>query len=299
MDSDFSPLWALGLALLTLGLGVTGFFFVTTRASLMVAQRGGRRTDSHIYWLYRSPRLIRLLDRQFISSVILLFQYHRLARLVLAPLCASREGQRVLQVSCVFGNFTQRLVSCVHKLGHVTIFDIMHSEVCHAHRKLAVARGRCAFLQGDAAAMPFQAGSFDYVVSFFLFHELPAAMKRRVFLESLRVLKPGGVFVYGEFHQPDSPVVSALSGLYFWVFEPYACEMRRWNPTAELDTRLWRIQRQTVMGGYFQVVTVERLMHAHALQRVVGDLADMGERPARAIPASALNVPQEAETEPA
>ena len=249
------------LSLLTIGLSIAGFFFITTRASLMVFEHRKPRLDSHVYWIYRSPLLIWLLDRQFISSVILLFQYHRLVKLVLAPACARREGKRILQVSCVFGNFTQKLAACYHKLGEVFIFDIMHSEVRHANSKLAATKihGGCSFFQGDAAAMPFQTGIFDYVVSFFLFHELPPAMKQKVFAESLRVLKPGGIFVYGEFHKPDSPLVSSLSALYFWIFEPYAREMWSWNPSDELDPREWRIKREKVAGGYFQVVSVERL----------------------------------------
>lgn len=249
------------LLLLAIGLGIGGFFFITTRASLVVNERRKPRLDSHVYWIYRSPWLIWLMDRQFISSVILLFQYHRLVKMVLAPACARREGKRILQVSCAFGNFTQKLAACYHKLGEVFIFDIMHSEVRHTNRKLAANKdhGGCCFFQGDAGAMPFQDGIFDYVVSFFLFHELPPDMKQKVFAESLRVLKPGGIFVYGEFHKPDSPLVSTLSGLYFWIFEPYARAMWSWNPSAELDPREWRIKREKVMGGYFQVVSLERL----------------------------------------
>ncbi len=256
-----SPLLLIVLSLLGIGLLVGAFFFITTRASLMVLEHRKQRGDNHVYWIYRSPLLIWLLDRQFISSVILLFQYHRLVKRVLAPACARREGKRILQVSCVFGNFTQKLAACYHKLGEVFIFDIMHSEVRHASRKLAANKehGGCCFFQGDAASMPFQAGIFDYVVSFFLFHELPPAMKQGVFAECLRVLKPGGIFVYGEFHKPDSPMVGLLSGLYFWIFEPYARAMWSWNPSAELDPLEWRIERIKVMGGYFQVVSLERL----------------------------------------
>lgn len=249
------------ITLLSIGLGIGAFFFVTTRASLMVYSHLERRPHSHVYWIYRSPLLIWLLDRQFISSVILLFQYHRLVRRVLAPACADKAGKRLLQVSCVFGDFTRRLASCYHRLGEVFILDIMHSEVRNAHRKLDALKVRegCHFFQGDAGSMPFQDGAFDYVVSFFLFHELPPAMKRKVFDDCLRVLKPGGTFVYGEFHQPDSALVSLLGKVYFWIFEPYARDMWSWNPALELPAAEWRIRREKVMGGYFQVVSLERL----------------------------------------
>jgi ubiquinone/menaquinone biosynthesis C-methylase UbiE len=264
--SEIPPLWVIALTLLALALLVGAFFFITTHASVMLFSHGKQRRNSHVYWIYRSPVLIWLMDRQFISSVILLFQYHRLVRRVLAPACARREGRRILQVSCVFGNFTQKLAACYHKLGEVLIFDIMHSEVRHASRKLAAhtTHGGCSFFQGDAASMPFRADAFDYVVSFFLFHELPFAMKKSVFAECLRVLKPGGIFVYGEFHKPDSPMVGFLSGLYFWIFEPYAREMWSWNPAAALDPEVWQVKRAKVMGGYFQVVSLERLARREA-----------------------------------
>lgn len=252
------------LSLLAAGLCIALVFFIATRASLMVLSFGGQAWNRHVYWIYRSPVLIWLFDRQFISSVILLFQYHRLVRLVLAPACADKAGKRILQVSCVFGDFTRRLAACYHRIGEVFVFDIMHSEVRHASRKLAAHQVRegSAFFQGDAAAMPFQDCTFDYVVNFFLFHELPRPMKDQVFAECLRVLKPGGVFVYGEFHKPESSLATLWGNLYFWIFEPYAREMWTWYPAAALDPAVWRVERRTVLGGYFQVVRLERLLPA-------------------------------------
>ncbi|MEW5786986.1 MAG: methyltransferase domain-containing protein [Pseudomonadota bacterium] len=258
MTEFLTPLLA---ALTATFLAVPLVFFIATRASLVVYSMAGQPGNRHIYWIYRSPLLIWLFDRQFISSLILLFQYHRLVRLVLGPACADKQGKRILQVSCVFGDFTRRLAACYHRIGQVFVFDIMASEVRHASRKLAAHRVRegCAFFQGDAAAMPFPAGTFDYVVNFFLFHELPGAMKDRVFAECLRVLKPGGVFVYGEFHKPESSLATLWGNLYFWIFEPYAREMWTWYPAAHLDPAIWRVERRTVLGGYFQVVRLERM----------------------------------------
>jgi len=259
MEAIRLPMLILTLFLFLLGIG--GFFFITTRASLILFESRKPRPDNHVYWIYRSPWLIWLIDRQFISSVILLFQYSRLVKQVLDQVGTSCRGKRILQVSCVFGNFSQRLVDWCYGFGELFILDIMHSEVRHARSKLSAERRQAGshFLQADAGAMPFQNGDFDHVISFFLFHELPPVMRQKVFDESLRVLKPGGTFVYGEFHKPDSLLVRGLSEIYFWIFEPYARSMRQWNPAAKLDAKAWRINRATVMGGYFQVVSLERL----------------------------------------
>lgn len=53
------------------------------------------------------------------------------------------------------------------------------------------------FLQGDAAALPFDDESFDAAVSNFVFHEVRTQPdKRQVVREALRVVKKGGVFAF-------------------------------------------------------------------------------------------------------
>ncbi len=242
---------------------VVVFFFLTTRLSMLVTRRFdlGNERDRHIYLLYRNPFLIWLVDRQFIADAVLLFQYRRLVRRVLGPACDVCRGKRVLQVSCAFGDFTRKLAGCCHRLGDVYIFDLVRSEVLNASRKLGqvLEANGCAFFQGDAVAMPLPDSSFDYVVSFFLFHELPPAKKHQVFYECLRVLRPGGSLIYGEFHRPTTRLGRFWARFIFSVFEPYAREMWTWDPTVELDPNLWSVRRETVLGGYFQVTFVRRL----------------------------------------
>jgi SAM-dependent methyltransferase len=54
-----------------------------------------------------------------------------------------------------------------------------------------------SFQRASAAKLPFPDGSFDAAVSHFVFHEVADAPDRRdVIKEALRVLRPGGVFVF-------------------------------------------------------------------------------------------------------
>lgn len=56
---------------------------------------------------------------------------------------------------------------------------------------------RLSYAGGDAASLPFDDGTFDVVVSNFVFHEVRGVRdKRRLLIEALRVLKPRGVFVF-------------------------------------------------------------------------------------------------------
>lgn len=53
------------------------------------------------------------------------------------------------------------------------------------------------FLQGDAAALPFDDESFDAAVSNFVFHEVRTQPdKHQVVREALRIVKKGGVFAF-------------------------------------------------------------------------------------------------------
>lgn len=250
------------LVLLAAALGVTGFFFLATRFSILVSQRIGlgHERDRHVYLLYRNRLMIWLLDRQFISEAVLLFQYRRLVKRMLDAVCDLRREGKVLQVSCAFGDLTSRLAGRCRHPAEVYVFDLMHSEVLNASRKLsrAKAANTCAFFQGDAVSMPLPDSCFDYVLSFFLFHELPSAKKYQAFQECLRVLKPGGTMMYCEFGQPDTTLGRFWARFIFTVFEPYAREMWSWDPTLGLDNRQWTVRREKVMGSYFQVTFIQR-----------------------------------------
>ena len=68
---------------------------------------------------------------------------------------------------------------------------------------------RCTFVHGDANKLAFPDESFDAVISNYVYHNIMGADKQALLLESLRVLKKGGVFVlhdnmkhqmYGDMH---------------------------------------------------------------------------------------------------
>ena len=61
---------------------------------------------------------------------------------------------------------------------------------------------RCTFQHGDANKLDFPDESFDAVVSNYVYHNITGADKQTLLLESLRVLKKGGVFALNDEMKP-------------------------------------------------------------------------------------------------
>ena len=62
---------------------------------------------------------------------------------------------------------------------------------------------RCSFQHGDARKLDFADESVDAVVSHYVFHNITGADKQALLLESLRVLKKGGVFALNDSMKPQ------------------------------------------------------------------------------------------------
>ena len=61
---------------------------------------------------------------------------------------------------------------------------------------------RCRFQHGDANKLDFPDKSFDAVVSNYVYHNITGADKHELLLETLRVLKKGGVFALNDEMKP-------------------------------------------------------------------------------------------------
>ena len=249
--------------LATIGL----FFLIVTRISL-IFQTSIVKSDpdtAHIYWIYKSPFFIRLADRMFVVSTILLFQYSKLVSRVVERLNPSLEGKRILQISCAFGNVSEKIAeSCASQgAAEFVLTDIMQSELDNAERKLKRFGDLCTYVRQDATKLEFEDQSFDYVVAFFLPHELPFDKKIKHIKEATRVLKPGGKIVFGEFHKPRLKILEFLGRIYFYIFEPYATEM--WDDfdiaeaLEEETDNPYEIEKDTFLFDNFQVLAAKRL----------------------------------------
>ena len=70
-------------------------------------------------------------------------------------------------------------------------------KVCEQNARLEGVGDRTTFQKASASALPSEDGTFDLAVSNLTFHEVSDTKdKREVLREALRVVKPGGKFVF-------------------------------------------------------------------------------------------------------
>jgi ubiquinone/menaquinone biosynthesis C-methylase UbiE len=253
------------VALFFLAASTGLFFFVVTRGALVLRglSPGLRDDKSHVYPIYTSMRLIKLVDFQPIISAILLFQYNRLVSQIVAELGRSDlRNKKVLITSCAFGNVIPRVVDAAVRAGaeRVLIADIIRNELDHAESKLGDFPGKVEFVEENATSMKQADGVFDSNVMFFLLHELPHDLKVRAMHEAGRMLAPGGKLYLAEFHRPELWVLRALSWTYFKVFEPLGLALWDTHDPLECLENMggWTCERTTYLFGNFQIVTATK-----------------------------------------
>ena len=74
--------------------------------------------------------------------------------------------------------------------------------MCEKNAKSEGVAARCRFRHGDANKLDFPDESFDAVVSNYVYHNVVGSDKRALLLETLRVLKKGGVFALNDDMKP-------------------------------------------------------------------------------------------------
>ncbi len=106
----------------------------------------------------------------------------------------------LLDIGCGAGALGIRCIKA-HPRAKLTGMDYWGAEwsyaqsQCEWNAEVEGVADRCRFLKGDAAHLDFEDGSFDAVVSNFVFHEVKSEPdKHALILEALRVLKKGGSF---------------------------------------------------------------------------------------------------------
>jgi ubiquinone/menaquinone biosynthesis C-methylase UbiE len=126
-----------------------------------------------------------------------LFGFARTRRQLLAR-AELRPGERVLDVGCGTGTLLVALGQAHPEVEAVGL-DPDPRALARAERKLRRAGLPARLECGSADALGFESGSFDCVLSSFMFHHLDATAQIGMLREVRRVLSPGGRFELMDF----------------------------------------------------------------------------------------------------
>ena len=158
-------------------------------------------------------------------------------RIALGQLVEAVRGRRqdslhVLDLACGTGRFMAQTLRALPRLN-LTGLDLS-PPYADAARKAVAPWPQAEIVEGQAEALPFEDCRFDYLISIYLFHELPPRIRSKVIAEAARVLKPGGVFIIADSVQTgDAPGLDGFleyfpegfhepyyKGYLGWDFEP-------------------------------------------------------------------------------
>ncbi len=214
--------------------------------------------QAHYWWAYIHPWAVRVFDRGWLVNLILWGNYRRLSDAALHALGETPAGH-CLQMACVYGDLTPRLVRQVEAVGgSLDVIDVLPMQLANLRRKLAP-DGLVRLLRQDSTALAADDASYDRVLLFFLLHEQPADVRQRTLAEALRVVKPDGRIVIVDYARPRwwhplrwlwLPVLHRL--------EPYARDLWKdeaasWLPPPD---RIGGLSRIALFGGLYQLVTI-------------------------------------------
>lgn len=210
--------------------------------------------ERHYWWAYLRPASLRTFDHPAVVSAILWGRFGSLARAALAELA---PGSRVLQLACVYGDLSERLVTRLGQGGRLDVVDVAPIQVENARRKLA--RFSNTRVWRADATVPGPA-AYDAVLVFFLLHELPDAEKRRLIDAALGRLTPGGRAIFVDYARPERwHPLRPVMRLVFFLLEPFAATMwRRSIRSFASAPALFHWRESRAFGGLYQIVVAER-----------------------------------------
>ena len=227
------------------------------------------------WWAYLHPKAVHVFERDWLVNLILWGNYRTLcdaalaelgetderiggAAEVLAPRDAGPGERRFLQVACVYGDLTERLLGQMGTQDRLDVIDVAPIQLDNLQRKLRP-DPRWHPHQQDASALRFADGTFDRTLLFFLLHEQPEDVRRATLAEALRVTRPGGKLVIVDYHRPDDghllrlPMRAVLGAL-----EPFALDLWRHEVEEFLPPgpNLSRLRKSTYFRGLYQKIVI-------------------------------------------
>ncbi len=209
------------------------------------------------WWAYLHPAAVRLFERQWLINLILWGNFTRLRDAALQEIDPATEG-KVLQVACVYGDFTERVVQRLGPNGRLDVVDVLPVQLKNLSAKLD-RDPRVALHHQDSTNLRFEDGEYDRVVVFFLLHEQPQSVRLQTIFQALRVTRPGGRAIFVDYHQPGrgNPFRYVMAPI-LKLLEPFAMDMWRNQIAAWIPGHVQpkAIEKQIFFGGLYQKVVI-------------------------------------------
>jgi len=117
----------------------------------------------------------------------------------------------ILDVGCGTGSWMEQFLRWGARPEHLTGIDLLSEDLTRARRLLPAG---VRLENGDGAALPFRARSFDLVLQSTMFTSvLHPGLRRIIASEMVRVVKPDGLILWYDFHtnNPKNPDVRRVT----------------------------------------------------------------------------------------
>ena len=211
------------------------------------------------WWAYLHPKALKFFEREWMVNLILWGNMNRLTQAVLDDLEVEPRS-RVLQIACVYGDFSNRLARHLGRNGsRLDIVDVAPIQLDNVREKLA-GHDNVGFHHQDSTALRFPAATFDETVVFFLLHEQPEDARRKTIEQAMRVTRPGGRVIFVDYHGParSNPMRYVMKPILTWL-EPFAMDLWREELPAFMPASVDPAQLDSTFyfGGLYQKIVLQ------------------------------------------
>ncbi|MEE4216780.1 MAG: rhodoquinone biosynthesis methyltransferase RquA [Xanthomonadales bacterium] len=211
------------------------------------------------WWAYLHPKALKFFEREWMVNLILWGNMNKLTQAVIGDMAVA-PGSRILQVACVYGDFSNKLAQHLGQNGsRLEVMDVAPIQLKNAREKLR-ANDNIGLHHQDSTAMTFPAAAFDETVVFFLLHEQPEAARRKTIAEAIRVTRPGGKVIFVDYHGPkkSNPMRYVMKPILA-LLEPFAMDMWREELPAFFPEEIQpaQVESEFYFGGLYQKLLVQ------------------------------------------
>jgi len=211
------------------------------------------------WWAYLHPKSFWFFEREWVVNLILWGNMKKLTNAVLDEMKLQPHSS-VLQVACVYGDFSNRLASHLGQTqSRLSVVDVAPIQISNIEKKLA-GQDNVSVHHQDSTCMSFPDDSFEETVVFFLLHEQPEDARRKTVAEAIRVTRPGGRVIFVDYHGPkrSNPMRYVMKPI-LTLLEPFAMDLWRDELPAfmPLGIKPEQVSSNFYFGDLYQKVVVD------------------------------------------